>query len=171
MNTEQIESHLLINEWQLGQQLNQAVQSGKRDKFNLLISMLSDDARDFSQFSLLKSEEERLSERSLMESLQLREKQPLVNKGITQDQAQRFNDDIANNRWASVKLGSLLYNEAILSRTHSPSFADEVIENISLLAQERLEKELNKEKVTLPTPPQGINYKLMQTLENCNQLV
>ena len=171
MNTEQIESHLLINEWQLGQQLNQAVQSGKRDKFNLLISMLSEDVRDFSQFSLLKSEEDRLSDLTLRGSLELREKQPLINKGITQDQAQRFNDDIVNNRWASAKLGSLLYNEAILSRTHSPSFADEVVENLSLLTQEKLEKELNKEKATLLSPPQGINYSLMQTLENYNQLI
>ena len=52
MNIEQIDQQVIINEWQLGQQLNTAVHSGTREKFNLLLSFLSDDARDFAQFDI-----------------------------------------------------------------------------------------------------------------------
>jgi len=46
MNIEQFEPHIVVNEWQLGQQLNSAVHTGARDKFNLLLSFLSDDANE-----------------------------------------------------------------------------------------------------------------------------
>ena len=62
MNSIQVEAGLLINEWQLGTQLNVAVTDGTRDKFNLLLSLLSDDARDFSQFELPKATQASLTE-------------------------------------------------------------------------------------------------------------
>ena len=39
MNIEQFDQQIIINEWQLGQQLNTAVHSGTREKFNLLIKL------------------------------------------------------------------------------------------------------------------------------------
>lgn len=42
----------LINESQLGSRLNHAIENNRRGEFGLLLSMLSIDARDMSQFQL-----------------------------------------------------------------------------------------------------------------------
>jgi len=132
--------------------------------------MLSNDALDLSQFDLLNVEEKALSEQALRESLELWKPQPLVNEGITLNQAEVFYEHIANNRRASVKLDSLLYNEAILARSYHPAFPDEVTDNLSLLTKEKLEKTLNEEGQALITPPKGINYELMRTFENYSEV-
>ncbi|ABZ76503.1 conserved hypothetical protein [Shewanella halifaxensis HAW-EB4] len=49
MSISQLES-ALINESQLGSRLNHAVGSNRRGEFGLLLSMLSEDARDMAQF-------------------------------------------------------------------------------------------------------------------------
>lgn len=46
MLTQEIRDHLLVDELQLGQTLNEAVANGFSAQFNLLVSMLSDDVRD-----------------------------------------------------------------------------------------------------------------------------
>ncbi|WP_051303067.1 VC2046/SO_2500 family protein [Psychromonas aquimarina] len=134
----QVESGLIINEWQLGQQLNTAVHNGTRDKFNLLLSLLSDDARDFAQFTCRPAEEEVLAEQTIRDSLFLPEGQPLVNKGISLEQAAALNEDLHNNNFTSIRLKQLLNNEALLSRSAAPDIPCDVKENLSFLSQQRL---------------------------------
>lgn len=138
MNSEQIKSNLLINEWQLGSQLNQAVANGTRCKFNLLLSLLSDDARDFAQFSFKAKEEAALAEAQLRTSLFLPETQPLINKGISLTQAKRLNEDLHNEKLTSIRLRQLLHNEALLSRYEKKEIPADIVENLSLLTQQRL---------------------------------
>ncbi len=134
----QVESGLIINEWQLGQQLNTAVHNGTRDKFNLLLSLLSDDVRDFAQFTYQQAEEEALTEQKIRDSLFLPEGQPLVNKGISVDQAVSLNTDLHNNNFTSIRFKQLLNNEALLSRSSEPDIPSDVKENLSFLSQQRL---------------------------------
>lgn len=157
----QIESGLLINEWQLGQQLNIAVHNGSRDKFNLLLSLLSGDARDFAQFSLAQKKEGELLQTELRASLFLPDPQPLLNKGISAQQAASLNEDLHNKDLTSIRLKHLLNNEALLSRSGSTTIASEIIDNLPLLSQHRLTTGLGigDSQDVLPAP--GVGAELM----------
>lgn len=170
-----IESTLLVNEWQLGQQLNIAVHNGTRTKFNLLLSFLSGDAQDFAQFSLSNSKQSQLSAQGLRDSLQLADSQPLLNKGISGQQAAYLNKSLHENRLDSIRLQYLLNNEAVLSRTYDPVLPDDIVDNLSPLAQERLEEssqELLVEKLedndNNKNSLTGINHQLMETYQALN---
>lgn len=146
MNSEQIKSDLLINEWQLGSQLNQAVANGTRCKFNLLLSLLSDDARDFAEFSFKEQREAALAQAQLRASLFLPEAQPLINKGISLTQAGQLNEDLQSLNLDSIRLRLLLNNEAVLSRNKKDDIPVDIVENLSLLTQHRLtQSPLNSE--------------------------
>ena len=164
-----IESTLLINEWQLGQQLNIAVHKGTRDKFNLLLSLLSSNVQDFAQFSLAHSKQFELSTQALRDSFQLSDSQPLINEGISLQQADFLNQSLHDNRIDSIRLQYLLNNEAVLSRSYNPAIPDDIIDNISFLSQERLSEELAPQTLDDPTyntkkkpPVLGVDYQLMQ---------
>ena len=161
------ESALLINEWQLGQQLNIAVHNGTREKFNLLLSFLSSNAEDFAQFSLSNSKQSELSTQALRDSLQLSNPQPLINEGISLQQANYLNQSLQDNRLDSIRLQTLLNNEAILSRSYHPVIPDDVIDNISFLSQERLSVDLDLQlaKDNEKLPLSGINHQLMETYQ------
>lgn len=170
-----IESTLLINEWQLGQQLNVAVHNGTRDKFNLLLSYLSSNAQDFAQFSLSNDNELQLSEQCLRDSLKVPNSQPLVNAGITPQQADYLNKSLQEKRLDSIRLQYLLNNEAVLSRTYDPDIPDDIVDNLSLLSQERLgdsQEELSVEgsegNDDNTTSLSGINHQLMETYQALN---
>jgi len=146
----QIESGLLINEWQLGEQLNLAVHNGTRDKFNLLLSLLSDDARDFAQFALPQEREASLVQAELRASLFLGDPQPLLNKGISASQAASLNDDLHRKDLTSIRLKQLLNNEALLSRHEKADIPSEIIDNLPLLSQNRLTAQQGDSHPPLP---------------------
>lgn len=165
----QIESGLLINEWQLGQQLNTAVHNGTRDKFNLLLSLLSDDARDFAQFSLPHENDTSLAQAELRASLFLADPQPLVNKGISALQAANLNVDLHAKDLTSIRLKHLLNNEALLSRNESCDIPSDIIDNLPLLSQHRLTalQGMNGSKTALkPEIAQGVGADLMDLYQS-----
>lgn len=167
MNNKQIESGLLINEWQLGSQLNVAVASSNRDKFNLLLSQLSDDARDFSQFDIPKATQASLKEVELRESLGIATTQPLVNKGISLPQAKKISSAIHAGSLCDVRLQSMLNNEALLSRNTKADFDTEIVENLSFLSQTRLKQnEIDSDNET--TEAKGIDHDLMEKYQALN---
>lgn len=166
MKIEQKESSLLINEWQLGQQLNTAVHNGTREKFNLLLSFLSDDARDFAQFSpsfeVLDNEASKSVD--LRSDFSLEEAQPLVNKGMSLEQAKLLSDNLEKDNLSSIRLQLLLKNEAILSRSEKLIIDSDVSDNLSLLLQQRLSESLLATKQLEEVPAkkvEGINHQLM----------
>ena len=149
MKIEQENLNLVINEWQLGQQLNTAVHNGTRDKFNLLLSMLSDDARDFSQFTVPAAQgETEHAKLSLRDELSLSDTQPLVNKGISVEQATTMNQHLTANKLSTLRLQYLLNNEAILSRNDDGVIDNDIKDNLSFLSQHRLVESLQKESVS-----------------------
>lgn len=168
MNSEQIDHGLLVNEWQLGTQLNVAVANGTRDKFNLLLSLLSDDVRDFSQFELPKATQYALTTQELRESFALAEPQPLVNTGISLQQAEKLSQSIHKQNMTDVRLQCILNNEAVLSRYNNAQiFDDEIVDNLSFLSQTRLKKaeqDLQKEQ----SNSNGIDYALVKKYQALN---
>jgi hypothetical protein len=165
MKNIQAEAGLLINEWQLGSQLNVAVTNGTRNKFNLLLSLLSDDARDFSQFDLPKATIGSLSEMELRESFSLSEAQPLVNQGHSLQQAKNISLAVHKKDISSIRLQSLLNNEAILSRTNNTNFDSEVVDNLSFLSQRRLKE---SQALTKQSEANGVDYALLKKYQDLN---
>lgn len=157
MNIEQNESGLLINEWQLGQQLNTAVHSGTRDKFNLLLSLLSSDARDFAEFSFKTAHESPLAEQELRDSLFLPPAKPLVNEGISIEQASSLSQDLHKKDLTSIRLKQLLSNEALLSRSISEEIPADIVDNLPFLSQKRL---MTKQE-NVPLESKGVDADLM----------
>lgn len=167
MNIEQKENNLLINEWQLGQQLNTAVVTGTRDKFNLLLSFLSDDARDFAQFSSPKQALDGLPIPTDMRAyFSLADAQPLVNKGMSLEQAQVLNQNVQASNLCSIRLQLQLTNEPLLSRSEELMIESDVSDNLSFLSQCRLTKHLQAAKSLSDLPSdevaKGINHQLME---------
>jgi len=138
MNIEQVEQQVLINEWQLGQQLNTAVHTGTRDKFNLLLSLLSDDARDFAQFEVKEKQQELDKQTDYRAYFQLPQTQPLVNEGPSSKLLAELNTDLQNKKLTDIRFKQLLTNEALLSRKEGSSIPDDILDNIPLLKKQRV---------------------------------
>ncbi|WP_299666038.1 VC2046/SO_2500 family protein [uncultured Psychromonas sp.] len=138
MNIEQLNQQIVINEWQLGQQLNTAVQNGTRDKFNLLLSLLSDDVRDFAQFTGRVEQSEVEKKIDLRAYFDLPKAQPLVNTGPSANVLAELNSDLHNNKLTDIRFKQLLANEALLSKQVSGEFPDDVLDNLPLLKKQRV---------------------------------
>ena len=138
MNIEQLNQQIVINEWQLGQQLNTAVQNGTRDKFNLLLSLLSDDARDFAQFTGRVEQSEVEKKVDLRAYFDLPKAQPLVNTGPSANVLAELNSDLHNNKLTDIRFKQLLANEALLSKQVSGEFPDDILDNLPLLKKQRV---------------------------------
>lgn len=162
MNSEQINNGLLINELQLGPQLNTAVQNGTRQKFNLLLSFLSHDAQDFAQFSLPSSKQSEINSINIRKELRLPPEQPIETKGMPPKQAKQYNADVETQNLVNIRLGLLLNNEPVLSRQQISDFPTEIIDNLSLLNQQRLTQS-HPDKIAEIENSIGINHDLMES--------
>lgn len=168
MNSKQVEAGLLINEWQLGTELNIAVANGSREKFNLLLSLLSADACDFSQFDLPKVNAGDINSVELREYLSLSARQPLVNSGISLQQAEILSISLHKKDMSGVRLQTLLNNEAILSRSDSGNFDRDIVDNLSLLAQSRLDNSHCHQSEQGNDENSGIDHLLMEGYQALN---
>ena len=180
MNIEQLNQQIVINEWQLGQQLNTAVHNGTREKFNLLLSLLSDDARDFAQFSGRVEQTEVEKKVDLRAYFDLPKAQPLVNTGPSANILAELNNDLHNNKLTDIRLKQLLANEALLSKQVSGEFPDDILDNLPLLKKQRvnaayqsilLGSESDKEANAFTTAgvtssPNGMNVSLLDEYKN-----
>jgi len=142
MNIEQVEQQVIINEWQLGQQLNTAVHHNTREKFNLLLSFLSDDACDFAQFTVKDPEPEE-EQTDLRKTFNLSAAQPLVNEGPSTALLEEFNRDLHQGNLHDIRFKQLLCNEAVLCKSNANDFPVDVLENLSLRKQQRMESSLS----------------------------
>ncbi|WP_417698443.1 VC2046/SO_2500 family protein [Psychromonas sp.] len=132
MNIEQLKQQAVINEWQLGQQLNTAVHAGTRDKFNLLLSFLSDDARDFAQFDVKTNPEQVVQQQDLRTYFELPASQPLLNTGPSSKLLAELNTDLHQGKLVDIRLKQLLSNEALLSRNKLDVLPVDIIDNLPL---------------------------------------
>ena len=138
---------LLITEQQLSTRLNQSVHADRRGEFSLLLAMLSQDALDFSQFHLPKSEIEdnTTQEAQLREQLGAGPKQPLApsefNMLIGQFNAQRLSLIGENKGMADIKLNQCLNPEPFSIRDDVNHIPLPIIDNCELAVRRRLQKD------------------------------
>jgi len=172
MNIEQLDQQVIVNEWQLGQQLNSAVHSGAREKFNLLLSFLSDDARDFAQFDIKNPDPEVDKKADLRAQFNLPATQPLVNEGPSERLLDELNQDLHQSKLHDIRLKHLLTNEAILSRPVLGALPIDVLDNLPLIKQQRINQAYQVESSEIvvddrvPSVAQGVDAHLLDEYTN-----
>jgi len=172
MNIEQLDQQVIINEWQLGQQLNTAVHSGTRDKFNLLLSFLSEDSRDFAQFDIKNPDPDTDNKADLRAQFDLPAAQPLVNEGPSTALLAELNQDLQQTKLHDIRLKQLLTNEAVLCKTPSGALPIDVLDNLPLIKQLRINQsaELELSEIVVndhePMITQGVDAHLLDEYKN-----
>lgn len=140
-----VENHLIINEIQLGTQLNECVHSHRRSDFSLMLAMLTDDAREFSEFLLPEGKEENLTpEYELRRHFDLPKQSPLALDELSD--LTNFNQAaLANNdNMASIHLANVLQPKAMAFRDNAKYIAANIVNNTNLHCQQRYQRSLEQ---------------------------
>jgi len=138
---------LLITERQLSTRLNQSVHADRRGEFSFLLAMLSQDALDFSQFHLPKTETEDTTadEAQLRDQLGAGPKQLLApsefNMLIGQLNAHRLSLVGENKGMADIKLNQCLNPEPFSIRDDVNHIPLTIIDNCELAVRRRIQKD------------------------------
>ena len=134
----------LVNESQMGSRLNHAVGSNRRGEFGLLLSMLSEDARDMAQFQ---------TSGHLCDDLRSKFDLPAPQKllGLL-DSDQTVTDNSQThqlNGQTAFRLANALNEEALVIRQNEPLAMQEVLANCALSTRQRYNQVSPKAKVEL----------------------
>lgn len=139
MNTQSINSNLLVDELQLGEQLNHCVHNERRSDFALMLSMLTDDVRAHSQFKLPLSSNVKLAttEQQLRKSLELPE--PLRLSLSSLDDIDEFSlaHFVENKQLESVHLSQALKPAPLSFRDDKLHVDTNVMANTTLYCQQQ----------------------------------
>lgn len=128
----QIRQSLLTDELQLGQDLNNAVASGDRAHFSLLLNLLCADVTELPQFALADKPEMQKSERDLRAQFELREPVPLRGQVMTSEQARGLGECTQAGLNDTVRLQHLLQPEPLCGLDETGGVDSAVLDNISL---------------------------------------
>jgi hypothetical protein len=122
-------------------EIRNSVDSHSKSDFSFLMSMLSHDVLDSDQFNQVTSSNN-LNEQTLRDILGVKEK--VIEGEINAAPSVRQNQMVHENQIASVRLSSLLQNEALFFRgSDTPNdLPSEVIENIDLNTKARLYRDM-----------------------------
>ncbi len=151
---------LLVNELQLGVQLNECVHESRRSHFSLMLAMLTDDVRDHAQFMLPKTEQavDTTDEDSLRKLFNVN--QP-VSLGINNlKDIDNFNqaDLIENDRLSELRLRNALTPNPLTFRDDVNHIDSNVLQNTSVHCQQRA---LNK---AAPTVKSRLDFRAKEWL-------
>ncbi|MDW7549844.1 queD like 2 [Pseudoalteromonas sp. McH1-7] len=137
---------ILISESQLGSALNVCVHETRSADFAMLLSMLSTDALDFSQFHLPKSEqsEKDSSEAALKRQFEIGPQKPLASEQYNMLIGQHNAQLIASGAMTTFRLKENLHPEPLAARNDKKHIPLEVVENLEPAAKNRLAKSLGK---------------------------
>jgi len=132
-------SQLLVEELQLGEQLNQCVHADRRADFSLMLSMLTDDVLAHSQFSLPETKEQRkeTTDQSLRRYFELSAKAPLAIENV--DDIEKFTQVhlIEQEHFATLQLENTLNPKPLAFRNNAKHVSTSVLSNTSLYCQQR----------------------------------
>ena len=126
---------VLINELQLGDTLNRAIEFNRRGEFGLLLAMLSHDARDMAQFTL---SQDVPVEVKLKQEFELPDPQPFIadlSAEYVVDNSQHFIEEGAR----SFQLHQALVPEALVIRGGREQAMSEVLDNTDLHTRLRMD--------------------------------
>lgn len=136
----------LINESQLGNRLNQAIEHNRRGEFGLLLSMLSNDARDMAQFQLDKQLD---SDDKLRAKFELSQEQALVGNLATQDIVQDNSQAFSEGGCSHFNLIQALTPEALVIRGQNSADMAQTLANCDNVTRLREIEALPEPKVEL----------------------
>ncbi|MCE2593514.1 hypothetical protein K6Y31_01620 [Motilimonas cestriensis] len=158
----QIRQHLLTDELQLGQSLNQAIHHGHRAQFSLLLSMLCADVPELPQFGLADKPMMKKPEADLRAEFGLGKPVPIRGPGISADRAKSFSELTAQGLNASVRLQQLLQPTPLCQNDPTGGLGQEVLDNVSLKARLQWMEKLNK---IVPEPVKYDDISMNQIIE------
>jgi len=135
----EVENKILINEYQLGEQLSHCIHSKRRSDFSLMLAMLTDDVREHSQFNRLFTEEigSMSKEQQLRKEFNLPPKVDLALKEPHDLSCFNQATKIVNKQLASIHLDNYLNPSPIAFRDNVKHISSEVINNTSIHCQAR----------------------------------
>jgi hypothetical protein len=135
-----IENHLLVNELQLDNQLNQCIQTDRRADFALMLSMLTDDVRDAAEFQLphLNEQSPKALSDNLRKHFSLPETQALAINKLS-DIGHYSQAEIANdNRMLDIQLLDALKPLPLAFRDDKKHINTDIMGNTSVHCQQRV---------------------------------
>jgi len=155
---------MLINEWQTGQQLNQAVQQQRHADFALVLAMCSPDVREFAEF-YTPLPDAGPEKPDLYQQLGL---QPQRDFGWNECDADRFavqNTQLNQAGLAAWHLQNLLQPTAWVVQHDAKKLADEVANNLPVHCRRRL---MGEHPLVQSADATGL-YEVLQQLEQTGQ--
>lgn len=139
MLVNELEAKILSHELQLKEQLNECVHQKRRSDFALMLSMLSDDVRQQSQFILPESNNAspNVNNDVLRKRFELPDAQSLAIDEISQLDDFNQAQDVQQQRLTDIKLREALKPLPLAFRDNAKHIPTQVIENTSIHCQQR----------------------------------
>ncbi len=137
----------LINESQLGNRLNHAIEHNRRGEFGLLLSMLSNDARDMAQFQFDKA---LATDDRLRKQLQLPGQEVLLADLSKEQQVQDNSQAFTQGGAVNFHLQQALTPEALLIRGQHDNEMAQALANCDNLTRLRQAGLMTEVKQTVP---------------------
>ncbi|WP_046005979.1 VC2046/SO_2500 family protein [Pseudoalteromonas rubra] len=136
---------ILCKEAQLGSALNHSVHEARRGDFALLLSLLSQDALDFSEFDLphTSPEEPDKSEAALKKALQLGPQKPLAPEQFNMLIGQNNGFLVNDGDLASLRLKECLQPEPYAVRNDKKHIPLHIVDNLEPAVRQKLEQTRN----------------------------
>jgi len=157
---------ILVNELQLGEQLNHCVHENRRSHFSLMLAMLTDDVRDHAQFKLPHTEvtPPKTDEDALRKLLHVNDGQPLALNSIEDIPKYNQAELIENNKLTELRLRNAITPNPLSFRDDVKHINMNVVSNTSIHCQKRLQQKLNEDK-----PNTRLNFKANEWLNVINK--
>ncbi len=167
MNTQSLNSNLLVEELQLGEQLNHCVHSDRRSDFALMLSMLTDNVLAHSQFKLPETEHPKsiTSEDLLRKEFELPDKQRLAMD--TLEDINEFSQAhlIESQQLTALHLSQALMPKPLAFRDDKNHINSTVLSNTRLYCQQEYQRKKQSELSSEDRLPFNVNswLKAVQT--------
>lgn len=158
---------ILVNELQLGEQLNECIHEDRRSHFSLVLAMLTEDVRDHAQFMLPQTEDAKKdsNEQSLRKLFNVSSPTPL---GLTSlDEIKQYNqaDLIEQHNLTELRLLNAIAPKPLAFRDDVKHINMDVINNTSIHCQKRL----REQKQEISTLANRLSFKAEEWLNVVNE--
>ena len=169
MLIDDVKNNILINESQLGEQLNECIHEGKRSDFSLLLAMLTDDVRAHAQFSLPHSSNDApaTNELNLRDFYNLPKAQQLAIDGLEQITLYNQVHLAKDNKLTELHLLNAITPNPLAFRNDNKYISQDVLGNTSLYCQKKYKEQLQG---NVNTKTQ-LNFNAEQWLNVVNEVV
>ena len=147
-----VTTDLLINEIKLGDTLSKCVHQARRSDFSLLLAMLTDDAREFSEFLLPEASQPETTEASdaLRRFYQLPEPQALGLEELADIEHYNESGLVHDDKMVSLQLKHALAPKALAFRDNKKHVPQNVLSNMNVHSQRRYQQTAQDNNQTLP---------------------